>query len=332
MAEHRLRLLKRRLSKDPELRSKYNDCIKELLDKGYATKALPTEVQGKTWYLLHHAVLHPAKPGKVRVVFDCSAKYRGKSLNDQLLQGPDLTNSLFGVLTRFRQDLVAFMSDVEAMFHQVRMSPEDRSALHFLWWPDGDMDQEPEELMMSVHLFGGISSPSCANYALKRTAADNKADFSHETIRTVERNFYVDDCLKSVESEQDAVQLSSELLQLLKNGGFRLTKWLSNSRKVVESIPESDRAASVKDLNFDHTLIERALGVQWHVTSDTFGFKIAIKDKPPTSRGILSIISSIYDPLGFVAPFHLSAKILLQDLCRKKLGWDDSITEVDLSR
>lgn len=94
--------------------------------------------------------------------------------------------------------------------------------------------------------------------------------------------------------------------------------------------PELDRAASVRDLDFDHTLTEKALGVQWRVTSDTFSFKIATKDKPPTRRGILSVISSIYDPLGFVAPFHLSAKILLQNLCRKQLGWDDLIPEEDL--
>ena len=304
--------------------------MEDLLEKGYATKAQPAEAQGKTWYLPHHAVQHPAKPGKVRVVFDCSAKYHGKSLNDELLQGPDLTNSLVGVLTRLRQDPVAFMSDVEAMFHQVRVNPEDRSALRFLWWPDGDLDLEPEEYMMTVHLFGAVSSPSCANFALKKTAADNQADFSSEAVRTVERNFYVDDCLKSVESEEDAIHLSGELSQLLKRGGFRLTKWLSNKRKVVESVPESDHAASVRDLDFDRTLTERALGVRWHVTSDTFGFKIATKDKPPTRRGILSVISSIYDPLGFVAPFHLSAKILLQNLCRKQLGWDDLISEEDL--
>lgn len=126
-------------------------------------------------------------------MFDCSAKYRDKSLNDQLLQRLDLTNCLVGVLTRFQQDPVAFMSDVEAMFHQVRVSPEDRSALRFLWWPDGNMDP-----MMSVHLFGAEFFPSCANFALKKTAAANRDQFSHEAIKTVERNFYVDDCLKSV--------------------------------------------------------------------------------------------------------------------------------------
>jgi len=142
----------------------------------------------------------------------------------------------------------------------------------------------------------------------------------------------VDDCLKSVDSEESAIDLSSELSQFLKRGGFRLTKWLSNKRKVAEGVSESDRAASVRDLDFDHSLLERALGVQWHVTSDTFGFKIATKDKPPTRRGILSVISSIFDPLGLVAPFHLSAKILLQNLCRKQLGWDDLIPEEDLIR
>ena len=97
---------------------------------------------------------------------------------------------------------------------------------------------------MTTHLFGAVSSPSCANFALRKTAADNQADFSNEAVRTVDRNFYVDDCLKSVDLEENAIHLSSELSQLLKRGGFRLTKWLSNKRKVVEAVSESDRAAS----------------------------------------------------------------------------------------
>ena len=94
-------------------------------------------------------------------------------MSDQLLQGPALTNSLVGVLSRFREDKVALMSDVEAMFYQVRVRPSDCEALSFLWWPDGNLDAQPEEYQMRVHLFGGASSPSCANFALKRTAEDN---------------------------------------------------------------------------------------------------------------------------------------------------------------
>ena len=332
VAEHRLRLLKKRLLKDPELLTKYKECIEDLLKRGHAKKAPANGIEGKTWYLPHHAVFHPAKPGKVCVVFDCSAKYWGSSLNEKLLQGPDLTNSLVGVLTRFREERIALMSDVEAMFHQVRVKPDDCNALRFLWWPEGDLSLEPEELMMIVHLFGGVSSPSCANFALRKTADDNEEVYGPEIANTVKRNFYVDDCLKSVQSEQTAISHVEHLTGLLKKGGFRLTKWLSSSREVMESIPESERATSVKDLDFDHAPIERAPGVQWRVVSDTFGFKITIKDRPATRRGILSVVSSIYDPLGFIAPFIFTAKIILQDLCKRKLGWDDRIPAEDLER
>ena len=170
-------------------------------------------------------MFHPQKPDKVRVVFDCSAKFQGTSLNDQLLQGPDLTNTLVGVLTRFRQEQIAFMSDIEAMFYQVRVSPSDCDYLRFLWWPDGNLKKDPEEYQMLVHLFSGASSPSCANFALKKTAEDNKAAFDAITVETVKQNFYVNDCLKSVAT------LVGELREMLSKGGFRLTKWISNSMR-----------------------------------------------------------------------------------------------------
>ena len=157
---------------------------------------------------------------------------------------------------------------------------------------------------MLVHLFGGASSPSCANYALKRTAEDNKEDFYAVTKATVKRNFYVDDCLKSVPTNLKAVKLVGELRELLSRGGFRLTKWISNSKKVMDSVPESEKAPSVKNLDLSEnvTLTERALGVQWNVHTDTFGFKNIDKKKPGNRRGILSVICSVYDPLGFVSP------------------------------
>jgi hypothetical protein len=333
-AERRLELLKKRLSKNPDLLKKYREFMDSLLKKDHTSMVRSEETGplGAHWYLPHHPVFHPQKPGKVRVVFDCSAKYGNTSLNDQLLQGPDLTNSLVGVLTRFREHPVAFMSDVEAMFYQVRVRPSDRDALRFLWWPEGNLDNPPKEYKMNVHLFGGASSPSCANFALRKTAEDNASHFDDQAIQTVQRNFYVDDCLKSVREEDEAIKLAKDLRELLALGGFKLTKWLSNSPKVLESLPESERAAKVKELDFDKTPIERALGVQWNVSSDTFGFAIVIKDRPATRRGILSIISSVYDPLGFVAPCILSAKLILQDLCRLKLDWDDKIPEEYLQR
>ena len=78
------------------------------------------------------------RKNKIRVVFDCSAKYQGVSLNDRLLQGPDLTNSLQGVLTRFPVGAIAFIGDIESMFYQVRVPVFQHDFLRFLWWPGGD--------------------------------------------------------------------------------------------------------------------------------------------------------------------------------------------------
>ena len=78
------------------------------------------------------------------------------SLNAQVLQGPDLTNKAVGVLLRFREEPVALMADVEAMYHQLKVHPDDVDALRSLWYPDCDLTREPEEYHMAVHLFGGV--------------------------------------------------------------------------------------------------------------------------------------------------------------------------------
>ena len=334
LAEHRLNLLKKRLQKDHDLLKKYSDNIDDLLAKGYATKVPECDLenpQQPLWYLPHHPVYNPNKPDKIRVVFDCAAKYQGSSLNDNLLQSPDLTNGLVGVLIRFREGPVAMLADVEAMFHQVRVAPLDTNALRFLWWPENDLSKEPEEFKMVVHIFGATSSSCVANFALQKTADDNK-EFGRIVTDTVKRNFYVDDCLKAVRDEKEGVQICSKLPELLDMGGFHLHKWVSNSPHVMMSIPEEERSGSIKDLNFDQPTIERALGSHWDVIKDEFVFKVTIKPKQPTRRGLLSIVSSIYDPLGFTAPFILPAKILLQELCKDGLKWDDLIEPSHLQR
>lgn len=246
------------------------------------------------WYLPHHAVFHPRKPDKLRVVFDCAAKFRGTSLNDQLMHGPDLTNNLFGVLNRFRQEAIALVSDIEGMFHQVNVDPKDYDALRFLRWQDCDLTQQPVEYRMVVHLFGSTTSPSSVSFCLRKTALDNEGDFGHHVIDTVVKNFYVDDSLKTVSSKAVAVQLSIDLCHLLSQGGFRLTKWLCNDKDVLETIPKFERARSVLDLDLSNQNLpyERTLGVQWNMDSDTFTFKVEPKHKPFTRRGILSVTSS----------------------------------------
>ena len=140
----------------------------------------------------------------------------------------------------------------------------------------------------------------------------------------------MDDCLRSVSSEAKAVELIEGLRQSCKKGGFRLTRFTSNRRAVLESIPEDKRSKEVKSitLDCDNLPVERALGIQWCVQSDSFGFRIVVNSRPFARRGVLSTVSSIFDPLGFIAPFTLLAKKLLQDLCRSEdLEWDDDIPE-----
>lgn len=97
LAERRLKSLRKRLERDADLLGKYSSFMVDLLKKGYARRVLKDQLNKSneaTWYLPHHPVFHPQKPGNVRVIFDCAAKFGGTSLNKQLLQGPDLTNSL----------------------------------------------------------------------------------------------------------------------------------------------------------------------------------------------------------------------------------------------
>ena len=270
-------------------------------------------------------MIHPQKPGKVRVVFDCASKFHGTSLNDQLLQGQDLTNSLVGVLLRFRQEPIATIADVEQMFHQVRVKPEDCDALRFLWWPDGDLSKDPVEHQMLAHLFRATSSPSCASFALKKTVSDNKNDFDVQTIDTVNRNFYVDDCLKSVPVVDEAIKLVDQLPRLLARAGFHLKKWVCNRREVLDKIPSQERAPSVLDLDFGDQQKDRALGIEWNILNDSLGFRIAGRPTSDTRRGIPSLVSAMYDPLGL-------AKRVLQSLCKQEFGWDEKIPDEQLTR
>ncbi|XP_062605642.1 uncharacterized protein LOC134267449 [Saccostrea cucullata] len=327
-AEQRLSSLVKRFNHDENFHSEYCEFMNKIMYDGYAIKVSTEDteqVDGKVWYLPHHGVYHPKKK-KLRVVFDCAARFQGTSLNDQLLPGPNLTSSLVGTLLRFRQEEIAVMGDIDSMFYQVHVPKQDASFLRFLWWEDGDTTKKIVEYQMVVHLFGASSSPSCANYALRKTARDSEELFNSEIINTVFKNFYVDDCLKSVKNVDYAIDLIKDIQRLLTRGGFHISKWISNNRDVMMTIPISERAKEVKGLDLDYNALpmERAVGVQWCVESDVFRFNIEVNKKPLTRRGILSMISSVFDPLGFLAPFVLRAKKILKELSIIHLGWDDT--------
>ncbi|KAG1651579.1 hypothetical protein GQR58_026910 [Nymphon striatum] len=326
MAIKRFKQLQGRFRKNVKFKEDYVDFIDEVL-QNYAEKVPEKEIEDKTLqvnYIPHSGVYHPKKVDKIRIVFDCSAKFAGKSLNDALLQGPDLLNSLIGVLLRFRQERIAFSADIKGMFHQFYVHKEHRNLLRFLWSPK-EFSDEIYEYRMKVHLFGATSSPGCANFGLRKAADDGEEQYGKAAADFVRRNFYVDDGLKSVSTVSEAILLIRNSQNLCQNAGLKLHKFLCNNEHVLEAIPEKDRSNKIENELHNLRQLAAVLGMHWCTISDCFKLDINLKEKPTTRRGILSYISSIYDPLGFVAPVTLKGKIILQELCRQKIDWDEPI-------
>ena len=335
LAKSRLRWLKQNLVKNKELRDDYEAFMKELLDRGYAERVPETELKiedGQVNYVPHHGVYHPKKR-KLRVVFDCSATYKDDSLNNHLLQGPDENNNLIGILIRLREGAVAFCGDIEGMFHQVRVNTEHRNLLRFLWWEEGNLESEPTEFRMCTHLFGATSSPAVALCALRRTADEHGDDSATGASNFVKNSFYIDDGVFSTSNSSEALQLIQDAVELCDKGGFRLHKFMSNDAEVLKKLPIYSLSRSSREAICEGKPLpcERVLGIQWNTSNDTLCIEPTLPEKPATRRGILSSLSSLYDPLGFLSPCTLVAKNLLKKLCTDKYDWDDPVPDEILS-
>ena len=320
LAMSRLQSLRRSLDKRG-LFEKYNAEILKLLSSNYAEKVdLAVPPGDKIWYLPHQAVLSSNKPGKVRVVFDCAAKYDSESLNHKCLRGPDLNNRLLAVILRFRQHEFAFMGDVEAMYYQVKVPTHERDALRFLWFnADGGIDH----FRMTCHVFGGVWCSCAATYALRRVLVD-VPDVDSAVASALRHSFYVDDCLVSVRSEEEVLHVQTGLKELLAKTGFNLTKFVVNRNSILEWINEADRATEVKTRISESSC--KALGIVWNVSSDEFQFEVDFAvPKVVTRRSILSVISSTFDPLGLIGPILVVGKILFQKVTKMKLSWDENV-------
>ena len=162
---------------------------------------------------------------------------------------------------------------------------------------------------MNVHVFGATLSPGCSNYALKKKSLDYKVVCGSKTSETLRRNFHVDDMLQSIKVEEEAVELVKDVKLMCKSGGFHLTKFLTNSKEVLEGVPTCDRRRIVVECNFNNQSLptETILGVLRNIEEDIFTFKVNMKEKPKTRAGMLSTLSFVYHPLTFVS-FYSSRK------------------------
>lgn len=321
MAEKRLQHTMGKLVREGML-DKYEQGVQKMLSEGHAEE-VPEEIlgrsDGKVWYLPHFPVTSAAKPGKVRIVFDCAAKYQGISLNNQCLTGPDLVNKLVHVLVRFRQFQYAVTADIAAMYLQVRIPVADRDCLRFLWYVDGQI----KEFRMTSHLFGGVWCAASSTYALRKVVHDFSCS---ELVRdTVEKSMYVDDLLKSVRTASEARAVVHDVRSTLKEGGFDLTKYTVNDPEIFDSLPKELRAQDVKEFTLhEHS---KALGIRWDVNQDGFFYVCPSweKEVKVTKRSMLKIVASLYDPLGLVVPIVMVGRMLFQEATRLGLTWDDVV-------
>ena len=184
--------LERGLSKNPELRERYAETIREDIRKGFVVTVEPDDPRKRSdreWYLPHHPVVNPNKPGKVRRVLNDASKFHDTSLNKSLLVGPDLLHNLIFVLLRFRQHKYAFSAASDVVVHQY-----------------------------TRHIIGARDSPTCANFALRKTATDNMST-KPEAASVVNEKFYMEDYLDSFKNVTHAIKISRDLVSLLKLGG-----------------------------------------------------------------------------------------------------------------
>ena len=337
-ALQRLHATERRLNRLPEVAMKYQATIDAYIADGHARKLTSEEATApnpRRWFLPHHAVMNPNKPDKVRVVFDAAASYRGTSLNERLMTGPDLLQSLPGVLLRFREDPVAIAADIKQMYHQIEITEEDRPAASFLW-RDLDSDRPPEVHQMEVLIFGARSSPAIANYVLRKALRDSwqeEAVMLGAKAEDIQRSFYMDDFLLSTESVEGAGKLKDEATRALAEGGFELAKWRSNKNEIMKGTADRDPADTDETLclSASSDRAEKTLGVVWNESEDTLGFRLRDINEPLTKRGVLSRAAAVFDPLGIVSPFTVQARIMIQRLWARQLSWDEPLPEPELT-
>ena len=251
------------------------------------------------------------------MVHDAATKYRNCSLNNHLLKGLDLLNNLVSIVIRFRFGQFAVTSDIEQMFHQVHMRAEDRDALRFLWRENHN--DYINDYKMNVHICGENDSPCVVNFVIKNIAND-KYDTDHVVPKSIEENFYTDDFIKSGNSSETLIHTITSVTNTLSQYGIRLHKWISNNEYLLNKIPESEKAST------------KILEINWDIESNNLSLREINNSLIPTKRGVLSVLCSTYDPLGFIAPCILEPKPIAQDCWKINLDWDDPLPCDVLSR
>ena len=319
IALKRLHSLQRKFQGDKQFELKYTEVMNDYLQSGHMSPSTSSSSEG--FYLPHHAVVkESSNTTKLRVVFDASAKSSNRlSLNNNLLVGPTIQDDLFSILLRFRKHRYVVIADIEKMYRQFLIRPEDRNYQKVLWVNDGQV----REYTLNTVTFGVAPAPFLAIRCLHQLAEDEGGAYPL-AARILKRDMYVDNMLTGAGSRSEARDLCSQMTQMLKTAGMKMRQWASNDASVLENI---DRRDLDIDFSFDENSSLKTLGIYWQARDDCFIYKV---NKIPTNgritkRIVLSEIAKIFDPIGLLGPIKLYAKRIMQELWQADLDWDESL-------
>ena len=329
----RCKVIQRRLNQSPNLGVKYREAMKDYLDNGFAEKVIECKEPKYCFYSPHHAVLkESSSTTKCRPVFDASAhEENSEALNHYLFKGPPLQPQLNSILIRFRLNPIAFTADVKKMFLMLKIHPEDRDFLRFIW-------EDPVKGNLTVYRhtvlpFGLRCSPYLAIATVQYHASQYLGNYPHVTKEIIE-NTYMDDLLSGAASPDEAVERYETSIKIMKDAGMTLHKWNSNHPQLLKRFNSDELSTSnenkkllVEDQKGEN-ISNSVLGIQWNSSKDCFEFEgegILKKslELRPSKRNVLKIAGKLFDPLGFLSPYIIQIKIYIQMLWERGLEWDE---------
>ncbi|XP_066585644.1 uncharacterized protein [Prorops nasuta] len=328
IAESALKRVLCRINKSPEQSESYAKFIREYEQLGHMEKVTTNAIDTDSLvYLPHHAVfkLENGKQ-KIRVVFNASAKTKsGLSLNDVLLVGPKLQKDITAILMNWRDFRFVGITDIVKMFRQILIRPEDRKFQSIIWKDDSGNTQAYQ---LNTVTYGTGPAPFLASRVVQELANQHGDDFP-DAKSILLQSIYVDDILFGANNLADLRDIQSQLVQLLDKGKFELSKWAFNSASTaLQEIPNDSSNANLNfnSENFNET--SKVLGISWYTSSDSFQFIISPSSITKlTKRMLLSENAKIYDPLGWISPFTIVLKQIMQSTWLLKLNWDDEVPE-----
>ena len=317
-----LKSLQKTFISKPELFSSYQHIFSEYLALDFIEKVEnPVVTEGTTHYLPHHPVYKSSVTTPIRVVFNASSKSNKNtlSLNDCLLKGPNLTSKLFDTLLEFRVNPVAAVADISKAFLRIQISEMDRDYTRFLFFEDNTF-RKIITYRFRVVLFGATSSP----FLLQKTLNYHLESHPNPLARTLISKFYMDNLQITYACVDELRMAYPQINSILADASMPLQGWISNDSSFNEEM--NCETENVQNVN--------VLGIQWNADSDQISLQSSKQvgmnvdaNGLVTKRQVLSIISTVFDPLGLISPVMIKAKLFIQKLWSLNLNWDERLSE-----